>query len=129
MIRQILIADDDPVVRHILSAILSGSSYQIQTVENGEQCLEVVRAAKDSGTVPDVVFLDVQLPDMPGTEVLTKLRALTAPNPVRVISLSANPKEDVLAMQPDFSPDYYLEKPFVAETVFAALESLTGSRC
>jgi CheY-like chemotaxis protein len=118
----ILIADDDPVVRHILSAILGQTDSSIESVESGQGCLDFVAERAEKNEMPQVIFLDIQLQDMPGTEVLKKLRGAWGASAPKVIALSGNTREEVEAIDPEFSPDYFLEKPFEPARV---LETLT----
>ena len=70
--KQILIADDDPVVRHLLSSVLSAAGHTVETAESGSRCIEMLREKAASNTLPDLLFLDLQLADMAGAEVLEK---------------------------------------------------------
>lgn len=112
----ILIADDDPVVRHILGAVLEGAGYCVVAVETGGACLEALR----TGELPGVLFLDIQLPDTTGSEVLRRIRLEPRTAALPVIVVSANPRAEVEGE--GFSN--YLEKPFTPDTVHALLSSL-----
>ena len=118
-----LIADDDPVVQHILGAILEAAGYEINSVKSGTECLDLLKAELSSDNLPDVVFLDVQLEDLSGIEVLSELRELSSEKPP-VIMLSANSRDEVFTGSDLLAPDYFLEKPFVAETVSQALKAV-----
>lgn len=123
-----LVADDDPVVQHILGAILEAESYQVKTLSSGKACLDYVTAllSTEDTAALDVIFLDVLLDDMSGIEVLTKLRACSKKLPP-VIMLSANSHDEVFDGSELVSPDFFLEKPFVSETVVQALELVLGN--
>ena len=113
-----LIADDDPVVRLILTAILESLSHTVIAVETGTECLSAVADSE-----PNLLFLDHQLPDMSGGEILKKLRAS---NPkLRIIMLSANSEHELKSISPGMNPDYFLEKPFTADTVRLAIDSVS----
>lgn len=118
---EILAADDDPVVRHILSLFLAPTGAKLRLVEDGAACLAAVRERR-----PEILFLDMQLPDMSGLDVLREVRASVPELPV--ILLSANPRGEVIGVVESDAPDYYLEKPFTAEAVYAALEEVLGEK-
>ena len=120
---RILIADDDPVVRHILGAILTSKNFEIDAASSGTECLEALQKHKAQGTSPLLVFLDMFLGDMHGTDVLKELRTLFGAT-VPVIMLSANPKDETLAVNTGSDPDDYLEKPFTGPIVLERLERL-----
>jgi CheY-like chemotaxis protein len=119
-----LIADDDPVVRHILSAILQSSGNEVVAASSGGECIAKLEEAAASGALPNGIFVDMFLGDLTGLEVLAKIRANHATAKIPVIMLSANPKDEVLRGGEEMAPDAYLEKPFVADTVLAALGNL-----
>lgn len=119
---EVLVTDDDPVVSHILTSILESTGYKVQVAQDAAQCFQILHSCAQGGNCPAVIFLDVMLPDMNGLDVLKKIRELYPAVPV--IMLSANSQRDMLEIQPDFAPDFYLEKPFVAETVHSALRAV-----
>ncbi len=123
---KVLIVDDDLVVRHLLSAMLQGSGYDVHAVDSGGACLEYLRASKTSGTPPNTIFLDLMLGDMPGTEVMKEIRVIFDSQPIPIIMLSANPQIETLGIEPGLKPDFYLEKPFVKATVLSALSTVLG---
>lgn len=121
----VLIADDDPVVRQILQAILT--DHTVQVAVSGAECLTILRAQHQAGVRTDVVFLDLQLQDMHGTEVLREIRReFAAPTPAvptpAVIVLSGNSEAEVRELDPEFSPELFLEKPFTAASIADALK-------
>jgi CheY-like chemotaxis protein len=110
---KIVIADDDPIVRHILSAIL-GDSYQLTLCETGEECVSHFQTSS-----ADLLFLDIQLPDLSGPEVLAQVRGLSPE--VKIVAISANPEEEMREIFGENAPDFFLEKPFTPDRVLALL--------
>jgi two-component system, OmpR family, KDP operon response regulator KdpE len=100
---KILVVDDERPIRRFLSASL-GNRYTILEAENGGEAL---RAAAVNG--PDLVILDLGLPDMDGTEVTRRLREWSD-MPVIVISVRDSELDKVAAL--DAGADDYLTKPF-----------------
>lgn len=90
---------------------------------NGEQGL--ARAARER---PDLVLLDLGLPDIPGSEVLRRLRAdpRTATIPVVVVSADATP--DRIGVLIDAGASHYLSKPFDIESLLGVVDSTIGNR-
>ena len=68
--KTLLIIDDDPLIRKTLSSHLSGKGFEVLLAEDGEQGFQMF----DKG-LPDLVVLDIRLPDMDGLEVLRKIKA------------------------------------------------------
>jgi diguanylate cyclase (GGDEF)-like protein len=111
--QKVLIADDDPINRDVLCELLQ-PEYTVLLAENGAQAVE--RATRH---VPDLILLDVMMPDMSGFEVLRRLRATPQLAHVSVIFVSGlNRPEDEAAGLKAGSSDY-IAKPFNATVVLA----------
>ncbi|HPA18634.1 MAG TPA: response regulator transcription factor [Verrucomicrobiae bacterium] len=104
---RILVAEDDQDVRDLLVFTLRKADYQTMTAEGGALCL---RKAIDEA--PDLVLLDIMLPDMPGTEVCRRLRGdgATATMPVVILSAKAEEADRILGLE--LGADDYVTKPF-----------------
>ena len=102
--RVVLIVEDEPQVLRFLRASLSSHGYRVLEAASGEQGL--VEAATRS---PDIVLLDLGLPDLDGVEVARRLRGWSA---VPVIVLSARGQESDKIKALDAGADDYLTKPF-----------------
>jgi len=129
MTLEILIADDDPVVQHILGTMLEASGHSLLFASNGTECLAILSKRADSNNLPDVLFLDYLLPDMSGSDVLARIRndMLLGKDQLPVILLSANRVEDLEELGMEVEPDRYLSKPFVTEDVQSMLaEVISG---
>ena len=113
----ILIADDDPVVRHILGSILKSIGLVADSVETGAKCVEKIRQGLTKSELPRLLFLDLQLTDMTGAEVLLQLHELLGPNKLQVVILSANSREEAQKSYPTLVADEFLEKPFSPQAV------------
>jgi two-component system, OmpR family, KDP operon response regulator KdpE len=109
----ILVVEDELPIRRFLHAALDGEGYRLIDAENGERGLRV--AAQQP---PDLVILDLGLPDIDGQEVLRKLREwLTAP----IIILSARDQEQEKVAALDSGADDYLTKPFSTGELLARI--------
>ena len=100
----VLVVDDEAAVRRFLRATLPNQGYRLVECETGEQAL--VEASTRS---PDLILLDLGLPDLDGVEVTRRLREWTA---IPVIVLSARGQENDKIEALDAGADDYLTKPF-----------------
>jgi two-component system, OmpR family, KDP operon response regulator KdpE len=107
----ILVIDDEPQILRAMKTILSQKGYRVLTANRGEDGLSLAAAAP-----PDVVILDLGLPDMDGIEVCRRLREWTQ---VPVIVLSVREDEDDKVAALDAGADDYLTKPFGIEELLA----------
>src|SRR6476620_4705909 len=101
---RVLLVDDELPIRKFVGAALTGASYQLDEAGTGEQALR-----QATQTPPDLVILDLGLPDMDGQDVIRRLREwLVAP----IIVLSARDDERQKIAALDNGADDYLTKPF-----------------
>lgn len=104
--KRILVVEDNPDNREIMSAVLRHSGYRVMEVQDAETALEVV-----GREAPDLVLMDISLPRMDGYEATARLRELpqTAAVPVIAVSAHAFIEERWQAREVGF--DSYLTKP------------------
>jgi len=100
----VLVVEDDPPIRRLLHTTLSEEGYRLAEAETGERAIRL--AAQQP---PDLVILDLGLPDIDGQDVLTRLREWMR-SPVIVLSARDQEKQKVAAL--DSGADDYLTKPF-----------------
>lgn len=108
----ILLVDDDPVIRSLLGDYLKAQGYSIDEAAGGVECLLKLR-----NQIPEVLVLDLQMPDMSGLEVLKTLSKGGNGNRIPVILLSANSDIKELAEKEGVHADVYLQKPFDMQDV------------
>jgi len=111
-----VIIDDEPQIRKLLRASLSSENYTVYEAENGQLGLMEIAFRK-----PDIVLLDLGLPDIDGVEVIRRLREWSAV-PVIVLSVRESVDDKVKAL--DAGADDYLTKPFHPAELFARLRTL-----
>ncbi|HEY5228418.1 MAG TPA: response regulator transcription factor [Opitutaceae bacterium] len=112
----ILLVDDEAQIRKLLRISLEEAGYHVREAESGRVALgEIALHA------PDLVILDIGLPDISGTEVLRALRHLCAV-PVLILSVLGHEKSKVEAL--DCGADDYLTKPFGGEELLARMRAL-----
>lgn len=111
----ILIIDDEPQIRHFLRISLKTEGYELLEAENGEIGLGL--CARNS---PDLVILDLGLPDMDGSDVLATLREWS-PVPVIILSVRDRELEKVKAL--DLGANDYVTKPFGVDELLARVRT------
>jgi len=109
----VLVVDDELAIRRFLRLSLETNDYRIYEAETGRDGL-----AKAAQFRPEVIILDMNLPDMEGVEVLRRLREWTA-TPVIVLSVRDADRDKVAAL--DAGADDYLTKPFSVDELLARL--------
>ena len=109
----ILVVEDDASVRNLITTTLKTHDYKYLVASNGESAI-----MEASSHNPDVVLLDLGLPDIDGIEVIKRIRSWTN-MPVIVISARSEDKDKIEAL--DAGADDYLTKPFSVEELLARL--------
>ena len=116
----VLIADDEPPIRRFLRTSLAAQGFRIVEAADGRSALEVAAHEK-----PDLVILDLGLPDINGIEVL---RALRAKSDVPVIVLSVRSDEQGKVAALDLGADDYVTKPFGMDELIARIRTAMRHR-
>jgi two-component system KDP operon response regulator KdpE len=110
---RILVVDDEHQLRRAVRRALEGHGYQVQEAEDGSSALNAYQLFK-----PDVVLLDLMLPDISGVEVCRRLRELRD-TPIIILSVIGDEKTKVEAL--DQGADDYLTKPFGSDELLARI--------
>jgi two-component system KDP operon response regulator KdpE len=119
-VTRVLIVDDEPQILRALRINLTARQYEVVTAADGGSAL---RAATEEH--PDLVVLDLGLPDIDGVQVIRSLRGWT-PVPIVVLSGRAGSKEKVDAL--DAGADDYVTKPFSVDELLARIRAVTRRR-
>lgn len=109
----ILVVEDDAPVRNLITTTLKAHDYKFLTAENGERAI-----LEASSYNPDMILLDLGLPDVDGIEVIKKIRTWSN-MPIIVISARSEDTDKIHAL--DCGADDYLTKPFSVEELLARL--------
>lgn len=112
----VLVVDDEPMVREVVCAYLDRDGYSTIEASTGPDALERVRT-----DAPDLIILDVMLPDLDGFSVLSELRKHTT---VPVILLTARAQEVDRVLGLELGADDYVVKPFSPREVVARVRSV-----
>lgn len=114
----ILVVEDDPANRSLLSALLKRAGYAVVLAEDGAKGLDLARRG-----VADAVLLDVGLPGIDGLEVCQRLRDDQATVTLPIIMLTGRTSTEDLVRGLDAGADDFLSKPFVAPELLARIRS------
>ncbi len=123
--KKILVADDEPGVRALLSAILSRERerpYEVLFASDGEEALQMARSEH-----PDMLLLDIRMPKMSGHEVCRELRADSLTSHMGIVMITAlsrqSDREEAMAA----GADDLLTKPFSAEAILEKVQQMLGA--
>ena len=119
---RILVVDDDPAIRQLLTDVLEMDGYKVSIAVDG---LAAVRDLEASS--PDFVILDVMMPGLDGFGVLSTIRARPG-EPVPVLMLTAAAESDASSRAWASGVDYYLAKPFTADAVLDVLNGVLADQ-
>jgi two-component system, OmpR family, KDP operon response regulator KdpE len=117
---RIVIVDDEPQILRALRINLQARGYEVHTTGHGIGALAAAASFR-----PDLMVLDLGLPDIDGVEVIRKLRAWTA-LPIVVLSGRADSRDKVDAL--DAGADDYITKPFGIDELLARIRAVTRRR-
>ncbi len=111
----ILIIEDEKNIQHFMSKILKRHDYRVFCADTGTEGLELVRSQ-----CPDIILLDLGLPDMDGSEIISSVRTWSS-TPIIVISARTAEDEKVRAL--DLGADDYITKPFGTSELLARIRA------
>lgn len=114
--RRVLVVDDEPMVREVVSAYLQRDGFLVSEAADGQEALDALRRA-----TPDLVVLDVMLPKVDGFSVLSHLRKMSD---VPVILLTARAEEADRVLGLELGADDYVVKPFSPRELTARVRSV-----
>ncbi|HET8671741.1 MAG TPA: response regulator transcription factor [Candidatus Saccharimonadales bacterium] len=112
----ILVVDDEPQILRVMRTGLPARGYQVRTASGGEEALEEIRKE-----MPDLVILDLVMPEMSGLEVCQRMREFTS-IPIIVLSAKGSESDKVAAL--DSGADDYVTKPFGMNELLARVRAV-----
>ncbi len=107
VVKKILVIDDEPDLRELVRINLDQAGYRVETASSGRDALQALRRSP-----PDLVVLDLMLPDVSGTELCRKIRSDPALAHIPVIMLTAKAAEVDRVVGFELGADDYVTKPF-----------------
>jgi DNA-binding response OmpR family regulator len=121
--QRILVADDDPEILTLLSLRLKSRGYEVFEAIDGVTALEQAR-----GNKPDLVILDVMMPQKNGWEVARELKQDASTKDIGIIILTAIGEKMNEITSPLYGADAYIDKPFEFQQLESAIESVLERR-
>ena len=112
---KILVVEDEKSIAHFISTVLANNGYEAMQARSGSEAISMI-----SSHCPDLIILDLGLPDMDGLDILRQLRSWSS-LPVVVVSARAHEKDKVTAL--DLGADDYLTKPFGTDELLARVRT------
>lgn len=117
----VLLVEDEPPIRRFLRTTLSAQGYEVAEAADGAAALEQIRKRP-----PDLLVLDLGLPDMDGAEIIRRLRGTGATLPIIVLSSRVDEAGKVAAL--DLGADDYVTKPFGVDELLARIRAALRHR-
>lgn len=114
--RQVLVIDDEDTVTHVITSTLIGAGYQVFTAHDGVEGFEKAQRIN-----PDIILLDIMMPDIDGYEVLNRLRSEPATSNVPVIFITARIENDERVHGLEAGAVDYITKPFYPQELLARI--------
>jgi DNA-binding response OmpR family regulator len=119
---RILIAEDNAEIRTLLSSILVEEGHKVGVAQNGQQALDML-----SDEPPDLLVLDIMMPQMDGYTVLKELRTSQVKDTMKIMVLTAKTSESDWVRGYKLGADGYLTKPFDTHELVKGIEDLLSS--
>jgi two-component system alkaline phosphatase synthesis response regulator PhoP len=117
--KKILVVDDEPHVRILLKSRLEANGYAVVTAYGGLQALEKVKEEK-----PNLILLDIVMPDLNGYEVAQKLKSDPETAAIPIIIFTASNVRELEDKCRDLGVDYVIMKPFSPEVMLGMVKEL-----
>ncbi|MDA7799141.1 response regulator transcription factor [Aquiluna sp.] len=114
---KILVVDDEPNIRDLLSASLRFAGHQVATAANGTDAISMI-----TDTSPDLVLLDVMLPDISGFGVTKKIRGLGIDTPILFLTARDDTEDKIAGLT--VGGDDYVTKPFSLDEIMARISAI-----
>lgn len=113
--KTIVIADDDEYVRDILKINFTDEEWSVELFEDGDDCINYLKSGIDDH--PDLVFLDVMMPNLNGISALEDLKDHNELRNIPVIMLTSRSREEDIAKCIELGAEDFISKPFEGDVV------------
>jgi DNA-binding response OmpR family regulator len=123
VITTVLVIEDEPDIRLTARFMLESAGYDVLEAATGKESLAMLARER-----PDLVLLDIRLPDMEGWDVMKSMRSSAGPSKVPVVIMSAHSSGDFRERATQEGSDGYLVKPFREEELLRTVDDLAQSR-
>lgn len=119
--RKVLVVDDDPSMIKVLRLLLKTKGFDIIEAESGMKAIAAARRQ-----LPDIVLLDIMMPDVDGFEVCRKLKLDPLTEDIPVIFVTARTAREHVERGISLGAQGYIKKPFLPADLVAKIDELTG---
>ncbi len=119
MFIQILVVDDDEAIVRVIKRYLEQASYDVLTAHDGATAMRIIEQAR-----PDLLILDLMLPDHDGWDITRELRANSATENLPIIMLTARVEDTDMIIGLELGADDYVTKPFNARSLVARVRAI-----
>lgn len=117
--KKILVVDDEPFILRSLTYVLEKSGYEAYTAADGSEALEMLETVK-----PDLIFLDVMMPNLSGFETCRRIRDMDQFKNVHIIMLTAKGQEKDRIKGLAYGANEYMTKPFSPSKILQRLREI-----
>ena len=121
MNERVLVVDDNPDSIAIIRSILEAFGFSVQAAESGAEALEILK-----GEPPNVVLLDVMMPEMSGLEVLEHIKGNPRMKKLPVILVTAKTQDEDVLVGYQYGADYYITKPCTSKQLLYGVGLVLG---
>jgi DNA-binding response OmpR family regulator len=115
--KKILVVEDEESLLKLESILLTSKGYEVRGVSNGQAALDAI--AEES---PDLVLLDIMLPEMDGFEVCRRIKSDPGTKEIPIIMLTAKKSREDMARGEKVGADWYITKPFKSAMVIETIQ-------
>ena len=117
--RKILVAEDEPDIRELIAITLRYAGYEVVEAVDGKEAVEKAR-----GELPDLILLDVRMPNLNGYQACNQLKARDSTQGIPVIFLSARGQEGEIKRGLELGAEEYILKPFAPDELYRRVDSI-----
>ena len=122
--RNVLIVDDEISILVPLKFLLEKNNYGVALAQSGKDAFDKIKASK-----PDLILLDIMLPDLDGYEIFQMIRENKAWDDIKVIFLTAKNRDVDVAKGLNLGVDAYITKPFSNAEILEKVQALLENGC
>jgi len=119
--KKILVVEDEESLLKLESILLTSKGYEVRGVPNGQAALDAIAEER-----PDLVLLDIMLPEIDGFEVCRRIKSDAATRDIPVVMLTAKKTRDDMARGEKVGADWYITKPFKSAMVIETIQRFLG---
>lgn len=123
MTKRVLLAEDEPNIVESLTFLLERAGFEVAVESDGRQALQTVLT-----NTPDILILDVMLPELDGYEILRQLRADRRAETLPVLMLTAKGQREDRETALECGADLFITKPFSNSEIVSAVKQLSDGR-